>query len=136
MVANRKADASALESPGWRKHLDKFGIGGSLFAALCCLGFPAILSTLSALGLGFLIRDAVLIPLLLLFLAVTLVGLYLGSRHHHYPWALALGALGAATTLIFIGLVPNGVGAGIGIVGLVVASVLNVWFRARQLRAR
>jgi mercuric ion transport protein len=136
MAAHREADASGLDSGGWRRYLDKIGIGGSLFAALCCLGFPAILSTLSAVGLSFLIRDAVLIPLLLLFLAITLTGLYLGSRHHHQPWALALGVLGAATILIFIGLTPNGVGAGIGIVGLVVASVLNVWFRARQLRAR
>jgi len=23
------------------KHLDKIGIGGAIFAALCCLGFPA-----------------------------------------------------------------------------------------------
>lgn len=36
------------------QHLDKVGLGGSLFAALCCLGFPALLSILSAVGLGFL----------------------------------------------------------------------------------
>lgn len=65
--------------PFWKRHLDKIGVGGSLFAALCCLGFPALLAILSAVGLGFLVNDAVLIPLLVLFLLVTLWGLYLGQ---------------------------------------------------------
>ena len=68
--------------PFWKRHLDQIGVGGSLFAALCCLGFPALLAILSAVGLGFLVNDAVLIPLLVLFLSVTLWGLYLGKRHH------------------------------------------------------
>lgn len=33
------------------------GVGGSLFAALCCLGFPALMSILSAIGLGLLITS-------------------------------------------------------------------------------
>jgi mercuric ion transport protein len=85
---------SATEHPFsefWKRNLDKIGIGGSIFAALCCLGFPALLSILSAIGLGFIVNDTILIPLLLLFLAVTLLGLYLGTRHHHEPWALILG---------------------------------------------
>src|SRR6266545_6303326 len=84
----------------WQRHLDKIGVGGSLFAALCCLGFPALLSIISAIGLGFLIRDAVLMPLLLAFLVLTLVGLFLGMRHHHQPWALVLGVVGAIATLL------------------------------------
>ena len=87
---------SAAEHPFsefWKRNLDKIGIGGSVFAALCCLGFPALLSILSAIGLGFIVNDTILIPLLLLFLAVTLLGLYLGTRHHHEPWALILGGL-------------------------------------------
>jgi hypothetical protein len=55
----------------WKKHTDKVGVFGSVFAALCCLGFPALLSILSAIGLGFLINDAVLLPLLIVFLLVT-----------------------------------------------------------------
>jgi mercuric ion transport protein len=46
----------------WKRHLDKIGVGGSLFAALCCLGFPALVSILSAIGLGFLINDDILRP--------------------------------------------------------------------------
>lgn len=58
------------------RYLDRIGVGGSIFAALCCLGFPALLSTLSAIGLGFLVNDAILVPLLILFLGITIAGLY------------------------------------------------------------
>jgi hypothetical protein len=54
------------------KHTDKVGVAGTIFAALCCLGFPALLSILGTVGLGFLINDAILVPLLALFLIVTL----------------------------------------------------------------
>ncbi len=123
------------DEPFWRRHLDKIGVGGSIFAALCCLGFPALLALLAAIGLGFLINDAVLIPLLVIFLGVTLWGLYLGV-HHHRKWsALALGVVGAVLTLgsIWFG---SGLVAGIGIAALIAASVLNVALRARQLQPR
>lgn len=45
---------------------------GALFAAACCLGLPLLLSALSAAGLGFLIHDAILIPLLAGFVALNL----------------------------------------------------------------
>ncbi len=118
----------------WRRNLDKIGVGGALFAALCCLGVPALLSILSAIGLGFIVNDAVLVPLLLVFLLVALAGLFIGMRHHRQPWALALGGVGAVVLLAAIVVVPSGVLAGVGIAGLVAASLLNVWLRTRQLR--
>ena len=45
-------------------HADKIGIVGASVAALCCLGIPAVLSSVAALGLSFLINDAILAPLL------------------------------------------------------------------------
>ncbi len=41
----------------WKDHLDKFGIVGSFVAGACCLGLPAVLSVVAAVGLGFLIKD-------------------------------------------------------------------------------
>lgn len=114
------------------RSLDKIGAGGTVFAALCCLGFPALLSIVSAVGLGFIVKDAILMPLLVVFLAIALLGLYLGTRHHHKPWALILGVASAAALLsVFIVPFPFLIYA--GIVGLVAASVLNVWLRKRQL---
>ncbi|MBA2434035.1 MAG: MerC domain-containing protein [Verrucomicrobiota bacterium] len=118
----------------WKRNLDKIGIGGSLFAALCCLGFPALLSILGAIGLGFLVNDAVLLPLLIIFLLVTLVGLYLGVRHHGSWLAFIIGLISAIATFLFIFVAFNKVLAGIGIAGLVIASLVNVWLRVRKGR--
>jgi mercuric ion transport protein len=119
----------------WRKYGDKVGVVGSIFAALCCLGFPALLSILSAIGLGFLINDAVLLPLLVIFLFVTLSGLYLGVRHHGLWLAFVVGLISAAGVFIFIFIAYNKVLAGIGIAGLIAASVINVWLRARKAQS-
>ncbi len=113
----------------WQRHADKVGIGGSIFAALCCLGFPALLSLLAAIGLGFLINDAILLPLLAIFLVITLGGLYAGMRHHRQPWALGLGLLSALVLFAFLFI--NTAIAYVGLVGLIVAGGLNIYL-ARQ----
>ena len=89
---------------------------------------------LSTIGLGFLINDAVLIPLLVAFLGVTLWGLYLGKSRHG-SWApLAIGALAAVLVGASVG-VGSGLLGALGIGGLVAASAVNVALRMRQLRA-
>ena len=115
----------------WKRHTDKVGVVGSVFSALCCLGFPALLSILSAIGLGFLINDAVLLPLLTVFLFVTLIGLGLGMREHHRASAMILGIITAFGVFIFIFVAFNKVLAAISIIGLVIASFLNVLLRQR-----
>jgi mercuric ion transport protein len=98
------------------------------------LGFPALLSILSAIGLGFLINDAILTPLLVGFLITTLAGSFLGMRHHGNPWALILGAVSTLTTFVFIAVVFNQLLAGIVIAGLIAASFLNVLLRVREMK--
>lgn len=117
----------------WKRHVDKIGVGGSLFAALCCLGFPALLAILSAIGLGFLVIDAVLIPMLIVFLALTLYGLYSGMRRHGRRHALSVGVVASLVlfTSIWFG---SSIGAGIGIAALIASSLLNVWFVAHTAR--
>ena len=110
----------------WNKHLDKYGVGGSLFAALCCLGFPALLSLLSAIGLGFLINDAILLPLLGVFLIITIAGLEIGRRRHRRPGAIFFGIVSAAALGLFIFPLYNNILAGLSIGGLIAASILNV----------
>ena len=115
------------------QHLDKVGIGGSLFAALCCLGFPALLSILSAIGLGFLIKDAILLPLLVVFLALTLYGLYRGYQKHGRPGAVLLGGASAVALLVFLLVFFSRPLAYLAIAGLVAASVLNVRLRMQKV---
>lgn len=77
---------------------------GSIFASLCCLGFAPLLAALSAAGLGFAISDAILIPLLALFLGLTLWGLRSSRARHGNNNPFYAGAAGAAAALggIFI----------------------------------
>lgn len=94
-------------------HADKWGALGSIFAALCCLGVAPVLGALSATGLGFLIHDAILIPLLAAFLAATIWGLR-GDRPRHgrrgpetLAWTgsfLTLGGLWVSGTVVALGL--------------------------------
>ncbi len=98
------------------------GIVGSAFSLLCCAGFAPVLGVLSAIGLRFLIRDAVLIPLLVLALGLTLRGLWQGRRCHgrNGPWVLGLAA--SALTLGGLSLwVP------LAFAGFVAVSVASVW---------
>ncbi len=57
-----------------------------------CLG--AYAGLLSALGLGFLVRSAVLEPILISTLLVGLVSIVWSTLEHRNPWPLALTLLG------------------------------------------
>lgn len=113
-------------------HADKWGPVGSTFTALCCLGVAPVLSALSAIGLGFLIHDLILIPLLVLFLSVTVWALRRDRRRHggsgpeRLAWAAAILTVG--------GLWLSGAVVGLGLTLLVAASVWN-WALVRRQRA-
>ena len=121
----------------WTRQIDKIGAGGSLFgsffAGLCCLGAPALMSILSAFGLTFLINNAILQPILIVFLLLAVFGIILGVRHHGNPWPLIIGCLGAVTVYLFRYVFSNSLLAWLGIAGLVIASLLNVFLRRRRL---
>ena len=110
----------------WQNQLDKLGVVGSFIAAACCLGLPAIVSIFAALGLGFLINDAVLLPLLLVFLTLTLFGLFQGYQRHKRVWPLVVGAVSALAAVVFIFVTFSEPLAYVAVVGLVAASLLNV----------
>lgn len=81
-------------------------------AALCCAGVPAVLGALSAAGLGFLVNDLILFPLLALFLGLGLWGLRDGARRHGLRAVLVLGGVGALLMVAGILLRPLVVYAG------------------------
>jgi mercuric ion transport protein len=71
------------------------GPTGSVLAGACCLGFAPFLAALSAIGAGFLINDLILIPIFVLFLGITLWGLYSSMKRHKNTAPLILGAASA-----------------------------------------
>ena len=74
---------------------DKSGFLGTLFASLCCLGVSVVIAPLTAIGLGFLINDLILLPLVLVFLLITLWGLYKGWKQHGVRQPFFLGIFAA-----------------------------------------
>jgi len=94
--------------------------GGSTLAALaafvttlCCLGFPALVGLLSALGAGFLLNDRYLEPLLAgtLLLTLLIAGLHLQRHHRPGPFLLSLVAAGSVFFAIYgVGLLSHAAG--------------------------
>jgi mercuric ion transport protein len=81
------------------KEISGWLAGGSLTAA-CCLGVPAVVSALGALGLGFLINDFILFPLFFGFIGFTLWSLYRSTRSHASMTPFWVGLAGALTAAI------------------------------------
>jgi len=73
------------------------GPTGSVLAGACCLGFAPLLAGLSAIGAGFLINDLVLIPVFVIFLGITLWGLYSSRKRHQRSGPLILSTAAAVT---------------------------------------
>jgi mercuric ion transport protein len=80
--------------PGTR---DGAGVLGAILAALCCAGTPYIVRGLAALGLGFLRKDGILWPAMLLALAVAVTGFWKGARTHGRWGPFVVGGLGAVS---------------------------------------
>lgn len=74
---------------------DAAGVLGAVLAALCCAGTPFLIAGLTTLGLGFLRRDGILWPAMLLSLALAVTGFWRGARTHGRWAPLAIGGLGA-----------------------------------------
>jgi mercuric ion transport protein len=111
---------------------DGAGAAGAIVAALCCAGTPIIVGALAAVGLGFLRKDAILWPVMLVSLLVALWGFWQGFRLHRKAGPLTLG-IGGAVALACGVIVVHGFPAmqmiyG-GAIALVVATFWNVWAR-------
>lgn len=69
------------EAPSWLgRALMAVGISGAAFAALCCVAPFMVAGLVTALGLGFILNDAILIGLLVMFIGVAALGYYFMQR--------------------------------------------------------
>jgi len=118
------------------KWLDKVGVAGSLVALACCLGLSGIVAFLSAIGVGFLVNDTYLIPLLIVFLAVGAVGLFRSFRRHAKPQALGLYILSSAAILFFLMVRFNRPMLYVAALGLIAASVWDMLIHKRQIHGQ
>ena len=111
---------------------DGASVSGAILAALCCAGNGVILAALSAVGLGFLRRDAILWPVMLASLAVAIWGFWQARAGSKWRIPLVFGTLSglslAAGVIVVHGPPAMTMIYG-GAIGLLVATLLNA--RAR-----
>lgn len=86
---------------------------GATFAGICCLGVGWALAALSAIGAGFLINDAFLIPLFVAFLGLNLWLLWRSARNSGDLRPLYLSGAGAIAALGGLFVLPAVVYAGL-----------------------
>ncbi len=69
------------EPPSWLgRTLMAVGISGAAFAALCCVAPFLVAGLVTSVGLGFLLNDALLMGLLVVFTGVAALGYYVLRR--------------------------------------------------------
>ncbi len=100
---------------------------GSIFASLCCIGTPALLAFLTSIGAGFLINDKILIPLLVIFLGISIWGIYKSSKSHRRKGSLIFAIVSAI--VVFASIWFSKPLVYIGLVGLVTASVWDIYLK-------
>lgn len=103
---------------------------GSVVVGACCLGLTPVIATLTAMGAGFLINDAILIPLLVLFLGFSIWSLKVSRQKHGQKGPLYLGI--GCSVVAFVGLWVFAPVSYAGFAGLVGASVWDLVMVRKQ----
>lgn len=111
------------------------GLSGAAIAAACCLGLPVVLSAVAAVGLGFLLHDAFLLPMFVVFAGLNLWTLYRSARKHEALSEEAMlafwtGSIGALLSIIGLGFTVTGilpVAVILVYIGLTLFVVANIW---------
>jgi mercuric ion transport protein len=106
-------------------------VAGAGFAGACCLGVTGALSLLTAIGAGFLINDAYLIPLYFGLLALSVWLLYGTSRSHGNLAPFWTGLAGAVAAFVALWFLPALVYAGLAV--LIASSVWDFFSGRRAL---
>ena len=111
------------------------GLIGATITVACCLGLTVVISALTAIGLGFLIHDAILIPLFIIFIGINLWMLHNTGNHQEFihsgialsPFKLA--RIGAAISILGLLLSVAGVAFSTLLVyaGLALFFAGNIW---------
>lgn len=77
-------------------------------AAACCLGIPVVLAAMGAVGLGFLVRDAYLLPIFAVFVSFTLWLLARSARRRGNLKPLWLSVAGGLAAIAGLWLLVTG----------------------------
>ena len=107
------------------------GLFALLPKAACPICWPVYAGTLSALGLGFLLKSAWMVPLTGLFLAVAVGTLAVRARRRWGYGPVAMGLAGAVAILIGKFVLESDLSTHGGLALLLGATLWNAWPRRR-----
>ncbi len=113
-----------------RNFLSYFGtIGSVAIGKICPVCYPAIGAFLTAMGLGFALKTAVMKVMLILFLGIGVLGLWRSGRAHGKM--LPLWIVIASGVVVYTGryIRPGEMIFYVGVAGLVTAVVMDIWFK-------
>lgn len=68
------------KAPWLGRALMAIGASGAVFAALCCFAPYLVAGLVTAAGLGFILKNSILMGLLIVFIGIAGLGLYLARR--------------------------------------------------------
>jgi hypothetical protein len=88
--------------PAWPRSLPRIGTVGTLFTTACCIGLPAVVSLVTAVGAGFLLTDRYLQPLLMALILVTVAASGLTYSRHRNLAPLIVTVLSGGAIYWFI----------------------------------
>jgi len=93
---------------------------GGAFTGLCCAGSPIVLAFLTGAGLGFIINDFILFPLLFISLWFMYKSLRYNKKNHLSPNPLYVGII--SVFILFIGILFRPI-IWLGVFGLFIATI-------------
>ena len=96
------------------------GLVGATITAACCLGLTVVISAITAIGLGFLIHDAILIPFFMVFIGINLWTLHRSVKNQEISKTGAFSPFKLAS----IGAVISVLGLFLSVAGVAFATVL------------
>ncbi|MDA3940634.1 MAG: hypothetical protein PF693_15210 [Spirochaetia bacterium] len=108
-------------------------LSGVIISALCCIGFPALISIFVSLGLGFIINDSILLPILgisLIFLGYSSYSFGKSNSKLFIFFVTILSGL-----LIVLGVFFSQWIAIVGIIGIVFTGLYPLIYVAKRKRA-
>ncbi|TAM83367.1 MAG: hypothetical protein EPN47_04445 [Acidobacteria bacterium] len=119
-----------------KRALDKAGVGGLFLVAACYLRIKAVFWLLAAMGLGFLTRNAFLMPAMGILLAIILAGLVLDFGVHRRVVPLAIAVPGALALYFFVFIHRVNLAVYVALSGLILGRILNHIFVRQPIRVR
>lgn len=130
MKANKK------RKKGWLATLGS--IGSAITVGFCPICIPAIGTLLSVIGLGFLVNESVLQPLLIALILLAWFGYFWSYiKEHRVIYPLMLGVLAGVSLYvgryIYLGGLLNAALMYGGVISMIGASVWNIILRKRRV---